>query len=108
MRLSTSVEAVTTHCGVLLLLVQVVGGDLDSPSSLLPHLSRSSALYCHALSGDASSADPAELARGQALAQLLSSSSEGRGLQLVVYNSSAGRDSNAGITQVGPRGTGIV
>eukprot|EP00878_Enallax_costatus_P000843 GHUV01000969.1.p1 GENE.GHUV01000969.1~~GHUV01000969.1.p1 ORF type:complete len:375 (+),score=124.40 GHUV01000969.1:138-1262(+) len=80
--------------------VEVVGGDLDSPSSLLPHLARSSALYCHALSGDSASADPAELARATALAQLLSSSSESRGLQLVVYNGSAGRGSKAGITQM--------
>jgi uncharacterized protein YbjT (DUF2867 family) len=80
--------------------IEVVAGDLDQPSSLLPHLSRSSGLYCHALSGDASSADPAELARGRALAQLLGSSKEGKQLQLLVYNGSAGRGSNAGISQM--------
>lgn len=81
-------------------LLQVVAGDLDDPASLLPHLSRSSALYCHALSGDAASADPTEIARGRALADLLRRSDEGKQLQLVVYNSSAGRGCNAGISQV--------
>jgi hypothetical protein len=79
--------------------VQVVGGDLDQPSSLAPHLARSRAIYCHALSGDAATADPAELARGKALAQLAGQYRDQ--LQLVVYNSSAGRGSNAGISQVG-------
>jgi hypothetical protein len=76
---------------------QVVAGDLDAPATLAPHLGRVGSVYCHALSGDAASADPAELARGKALAQLLA----GRGMRLVVYNSSAGRGSNAGISQVG-------
>jgi hypothetical protein len=79
--------------------VQVVVGDLDTPSSLEPHLARVSSIYCHALSGDAASADPAELARGQALAQLAGRYKDQ--LRLVVYNSSAGRGSNAGISQVG-------
>jgi hypothetical protein len=76
---------------------QVVPGDLDAPATLAPHLGCVGSVYCHALSGDAASADPAELARGKALAQLLA----GRELRLVVYNSSAGRGSNAGISQVG-------
>lgn len=80
---------------------QVVAGDLDQPSSLEPHLARARAIYCHALSGDAASADPAELARGQALAQLAGRYADQ--LQLVVYNSSAGRGSNAGISQVRAR-----
>lgn len=78
--------------------VEVVGGDLDTPSSLEPHLARVSSIYCHALSGDAASADPAELARGQALAQLAGRYRDQ--LRLVVYNSSAGRGSNAGISQM--------
>lgn len=82
---------------------QVVGGDLDSPSSLQPHLARVRGLYCHAFSGDAASADPAELARARSLAQLLSSGQLRDQLSLVVYNSSAGRGSNAGISQVGRR-----
>lgn len=89
------------HTALLYLSVlQVVPGDLDQPTSLLPHLARVSGVYCHALSGDAASADPAELARGKALAKLLSSSDVRQQLQLVVYNSSAGRGSNAGISQV--------
>lgn len=76
---------------------QVVAGDLDAPATLAPHLGSVGSVYCHALSGDAASADPAELARGRALAQLLA----GRDMRLVVYNSSAGRGSNAGISQVG-------
>lgn len=80
----------------------MVGGDLDTPSSLEPHLARVSSIYCHALSGDAASADPAELARGQALAQLAGRYRDQ--LRLVVYNSSAGRGSNAGISQVGGMG----
>lgn len=78
--------------------VEVVAGDLDQPSSLEPHLVRATSIYCHALSGDAASADPAELARGQALAQLAGRYADQ--LRLVVYNSSAGRGSNAGISQM--------
>lgn len=90
---------VANICALLSCAVQVVGGDLDTPSSLEPHLARVSSIYCHALSGDAASADPAELARGQALAQLAGRYRDQ--LRLVVYNSSAGRGSNAGISQVG-------
>ncbi|WIA09837.1 hypothetical protein OEZ85_010051 [Tetradesmus obliquus] len=76
--------------------IEVVAGDLDAPATLAPHLGSVGSVYCHALSGDAASADPAELARGRALAQLLA----GRDMRLVVYNSSAGRGSNAGISQM--------
>jgi hypothetical protein len=65
-----------------------------------------SGIYCHALSGDAATADPAELARGKALAQLAQQYKDG--LKLVVYNSSAGRGSNAGISQVCPCSLGLM
>lgn len=88
----------------------MVSGDLDQPSSLEPHLARVRSIYCHALSGDAASADPAELARGRALAQLAGRYRDQ--LNLVVYNSSAGRGSNAGISQVrmhgGDLGVGVM
>lgn len=78
---------------------QVVGADLDQPSTLEPHLARATGLYCHALSGDAATADPAELARAHGLADLAARYRDQ--LRLVVYNSSAGRGSDAGISQVG-------
>lgn len=94
---SLEVMCVDNACPLHHACCQVVAGDLDAPATLAPHLSRVGSVYCHALSGDASAADPAELARGRALAQLLA----GHEMQLVVYNSSAGRGSNAGISQVG-------
>ncbi|GBF90160.1 hypothetical protein Rsub_03293 [Raphidocelis subcapitata] len=51
--------------------VAVAAGDLDSPASIEPHLAAARFVYVHALSGDAASADPAELRRGAALAALL-------------------------------------
>lgn len=76
--------------------VQVAPADLDDPSSLQPLLSSIKQVYCHALSGDASAADPQELSRGKALVELLKQN----GTQMLVYNGSAGRGSNAGISQV--------
>jgi uncharacterized protein YbjT (DUF2867 family) len=86
-------DSLSSTCCVL----QVVAADLDQPDSLLPYLSQVKGVYCHALSGDAATADPQELARGRALAHLASGCKD---LQLLVYNSSAGRGSNAGISQV--------
>ncbi|KAI8463515.1 MAG: hypothetical protein J3K34DRAFT_475157 [Monoraphidium minutum] len=94
---------------------RVAAADLDDPSSLAPHLSAARFVYVHALSGDAASADPSELRRGEALAAALAArqaaaagavSAVGGGggggaapLGLVAYNSSAGRGANAGISQ---------
>jgi hypothetical protein len=87
--------------------VEVAAADLDDPSSLKPLLAGARFVYCHALSGDAASADPAEVARGRALAELLRERQAGGGgaggpgpLGLVAYNSTAGRGANAGISQV--------
>jgi uncharacterized protein YbjT (DUF2867 family) len=79
--------------------VNVTPGDLDDLSTLSQQLSQASFIYCHALSGDAASADPQELLRGKALAQKLSEGAA-PGLKLLVYNGSAGRGSNAGISQM--------
>ncbi|KAF8055819.1 hypothetical protein HT031_006594 [Scenedesmus sp. PABB004] len=78
--------------------VEVVAGDLDAPASLAPHLAAARGVYVHALSGDAASADPAELVRARALAGLLAAA--GGRLALVAYNSSAGRGAGAGISQM--------
>jgi uncharacterized protein YbjT (DUF2867 family) len=78
--------------------VQVAAADLDSPDSMRPLLAAARFVYVHALSGDAASADPLELRRGAALAALLAERRQGLGL--AVYNSSAGRGADSGISQV--------
>lgn len=56
-----------------------------------------SQVYCHALSKDAATADPAEVQRAQRLANALSAT--GR-VQLIVYNSAGGYRQDTGISQV--------
>jgi hypothetical protein len=92
------------------------GGEGDV-ARLLARYPSLRAVYVHALSADAATADPRELERARSLAAQLSAAckveegggggggeGEGRGarrrLDLVLYNSSAGRGADAGISQM--------
>ncbi|GLC52607.1 hypothetical protein PLESTB_000648600 [Pleodorina starrii] len=75
---------------------QVVAGDLDEPYTLGPALRGVTAVYCHALSKDASTADPQELIRARKLAE----AAKAAGVRLIMYNSSGGRGCGYGITQM--------
>jgi len=77
--------------------MQIVQGDLDDEVSLQTCVEGVDLVYCHALSKDAATADPAEVARAQRLAAALRAT--GR-VQLVVYNSAGGRGKETGISQV--------
>ncbi|KXZ45445.1 hypothetical protein GPECTOR_54g186 [Gonium pectorale] len=76
--------------------VQVVAGDLDDAASLESALRGADVVYCHALSKDASSADPQELVRARHLASAAATA----GVKLVMYNSSGGRGCGYGISQM--------
>ena len=76
--------------------VHVAVGDLDKPQTLQPLLEECPRVYVHALSKDAASADTTEVQRGTALATLLKQAKA----QHIIYNGSAGRGSNAGVSQV--------
>jgi len=73
----------------------LVQGDLDDQASLSRALQGVDMVYCHALSKDAATADPAELARARRLA----AAAKEAGVKLVVYNSSAGKGVGHGISQ---------
>jgi len=82
------------------------GGDNGDVARLLAAYPTLRAVYVHALSADAAKADPRELERAERLAAQLSAACEKGGsgnggrLDLVLYNSSAGRGSGAGISQM--------
>ena len=61
-----------------------------------PSLCLFTQVYCHALSKDAETADPAEVARAQRLAKALAAAGS---VKLLVYNSAGGRGKNTGISQ---------
>jgi hypothetical protein len=77
----------------------IAAGNLDDPSSLQPVIANNniSSIYIHALSKDAANADPLEFSRAENLLSILQTNNfKGR----IIFNGSAGRGRNAGISQM--------
>lgn len=75
----------------------VLGADLDDKQSLHGALEGISAVYIHALSADASKADPKELERAR---RLISAMESADSVKHVVYNGSAGKGNGYAISQM--------
>lgn len=84
--------------------VALAEGDLDSAAddvaSLLAANPSIRAVYVHALSADAASADPRELERASRLAAQLRPFVAKKQVEIVLYNSSAGKGSGSGVSQM--------
>jgi uncharacterized protein YbjT (DUF2867 family) len=84
--------------------VNLAEGDLDSETDDVANLLATTpslrAVYIHALSADAATADPRELERASRLALQLRPAVQRQQLDIVLYNSSAGKGAGSGISQV--------